>query len=86
MALGIVNAVGSTIARETDAGVYLHVGHGDRRGLDQGIRTGQLTVLSLIAAILGRRRHMSQHAYQQEYLTAAPRMCRRRSTRSLALS
>ena len=26
LALGIVNAVGSTIARETDAGVYIHAG------------------------------------------------------------
>ncbi len=26
LVLGIVNAVGSTIARETDAGVYRHVG------------------------------------------------------------
>lgn len=59
LALGIVNAVGSTIARETDAGVYLHVGP------EIGVAStkafvGQLTVLSLIAAFLGRRRHMSQ--------------------------
>ena len=26
LALGVVNSVGSTIARETDAGIYLHVG------------------------------------------------------------
>jgi glucosamine--fructose-6-phosphate aminotransferase (isomerizing) len=59
MALGIVNAVGSTIARETDAGVYLHVGP------EIGVAStkafvGQLTVLSMLAAFLGRRRHMSQ--------------------------
>jgi glucosamine--fructose-6-phosphate aminotransferase (isomerizing) len=59
MALGIVNAVGSTIARETDAGVYLHVGP------EIGVAStkafvGQLAVLSLIAAFLGRRRHISQ--------------------------
>jgi glucosamine--fructose-6-phosphate aminotransferase (isomerizing) len=58
LALGIVNAVGSTIARETDAGVYLHVGP------EIGVAStkafiGQLTVLSLLAAFLGRRRHMS---------------------------
>ena len=59
MSLGIVNAVGSTIARETDAGVYLHVGP------EIGVAStkafvGQLAVLSLIAAFLGRRRHISQ--------------------------
>ena len=68
LALGIVNSVGSTISRETDAGVYLHVGH------EIGVAStkafaGQVTVLALIAAFLGRRRHMSQ-AHQQDYLTA----------------
>ena len=66
LALGIVNAVGSTIARESDAGVYLHVGP------EIGVAStkafvGQVTVLSMIAAFLGRRRHMS-HAACQEYL------------------
>ncbi|MGD8453546.1 MAG: glutamine--fructose-6-phosphate transaminase (isomerizing) [Phycisphaerae bacterium] len=68
LALGIVNAVGSTIARETDAGVYLHVGP------EIGVAStkaflGQLMVLSLMAANLGRRRHMSQSDCQ-EYLEA----------------
>ena len=68
LALGIVNAVGSTIAREADAGVYLHVGP------EIGVAStkaflGQLMVLSLMAAFLGRRRHMGQAA-TQEYLTA----------------
>ncbi len=68
LALGVVNAVGSTIARETDAGVYLHVGP------EIGVAStkaflGQITVLSLIAALLGRRRHMSPAACSA-YLTA----------------
>jgi glucosamine--fructose-6-phosphate aminotransferase (isomerizing) len=68
LALGIVNAVGSTIARETDAGVYLHVGP------EIGVAStkafvGQMAVLSMMAALLGRRRHMSQAACL-EYLTA----------------
>jgi glucosamine--fructose-6-phosphate aminotransferase (isomerizing) len=68
LALGIVNAVGSTIARETDAGVYLHVGP------EIGVAStkafvGQMAILSMIAALLGRRRHMSQAACL-EYLTA----------------
>ena len=59
LALGIVNVVGSTIARETDAGVYLHVGP------EIGVAStkafvGQLAVLSLMAAYVGRRKHMSQ--------------------------
>ncbi|MEW6252247.1 MAG: SIS domain-containing protein, partial [Planctomycetota bacterium] len=73
LALGIVNAVGSTIARETDAGVYLHVGP------EIGVAStkafvGQVTVLSLIAAFLARRRHMGQPACQEylESLCAAP--------------
>jgi glucosamine--fructose-6-phosphate aminotransferase (isomerizing) len=61
LVLGIVNSVGSTIARETDAGVYLHVGP------EIGVAStkaflGQVTVLALIAALLGRRRHLSASA------------------------
>lgn len=57
-ALGIVNVVGSSIARETDAGVYLHV------GAEIGVAstkafTAQLAVLAMIATSLGRRRDLS---------------------------
>jgi glucosamine--fructose-6-phosphate aminotransferase (isomerizing) len=66
MVLGIVNSVGSTIARETDAGIYLHVGP------EIGVAStkafvGQVTVLALIAAFLGRRRHLSA-AVCRDYL------------------
>ncbi len=61
MALGIVNAVGSTIARETDAGVYLHVGPEIGVASTKAF-TGQLTVLTMIAAMLARRRHMGHGA------------------------
>lgn len=72
LALGIVNAVGSTIARETDAGVYLHVGP------EIGVAStkafvGQVAVLSMIAALLGRRRHLSPAACQ-EYLEGLVRI------------
>jgi glucosamine--fructose-6-phosphate aminotransferase (isomerizing) len=72
LALGIVNAVGSTIARETDAGVYLHVGP------EIGVAStkaflGQVTVLSLLAAFLGRRRHLG-HSACSAYLTALSKM------------
>ena len=57
-ALGIVNVVGSTIARETDAGVYLHV------GAEIGVAstkafTGAVAVLAMMATDLGRRRNLS---------------------------
>ena len=56
--LGVVNAVGSTIARETDAGVYLHV------GTEIGVAstkafTGQVATLAMMAIDMGRRRHLS---------------------------
>jgi glucosamine--fructose-6-phosphate aminotransferase (isomerizing) len=68
LALGIVNAVGSTIARETDAGVYLHVGPEIGVASTKAF-TGQLAVLSMMAAYLARRRHMG-HRECQEYLVA----------------
>jgi glucosamine--fructose-6-phosphate aminotransferase (isomerizing) len=61
LVLGIVNSVGSTIARETDAGVYLHVGPEIGVASTKAF-TGQLTVLAMVAAFLGRRRHLSQQA------------------------
>lgn len=59
MVIGVVNAVGSTIARETDAGVYLHVGPEIGVASTKAF-SGQVAVLAMIAALLGRRRHMSQ--------------------------
>lgn len=58
MPMGIVNVVGSSIARETEMGVYL------RAGPEIGVAstkafTSQLTVLALTAVELGRRRHLS---------------------------
>lgn len=64
LALGVVNVVGSTIARETDAGVYLHVGPEIGVASTKAF-TGQVAVLTMMATFLGRRRHLSQpHAEQ----------------------
>lgn len=57
--LGLVNVVGSTIARETDAGIYLRVGP------EIGVAStkaflGQLMVTTMLAAFIGRRRFLSQ--------------------------
>ena len=59
LSLGIVNVVGSTIARDTDAGVYLHAGPEIGVASTKAF-TCQLVVETLIALMLGRRRHMSQ--------------------------
>jgi glutamine---fructose-6-phosphate transaminase (isomerizing) len=58
MVLGIVNVVGSTIARATDAGVYLHVGPEIGVASTKAF-TAQVAVLSMLAIELGRRRHIS---------------------------
>jgi glucosamine--fructose-6-phosphate aminotransferase (isomerizing) len=57
-ALGIVNAVGSTIARETDAGVYIHAGPEIGVASTKAF-TSQITVLTLITLLLGRQRALS---------------------------
>ena len=56
--LGVVNAVGSTIARETDAGVYLHVGPEIGVASTKAF-TAQVAVLAMMAVDMGRRRHLS---------------------------
>jgi glucosamine--fructose-6-phosphate aminotransferase (isomerizing) len=55
--LGIVNVVGSSIARATDAGIYLHVGP------EIGVAStkafiAQVAVLTMLAVELGRRKHI----------------------------
>ncbi|MFW6192904.1 MAG: glutamine--fructose-6-phosphate transaminase (isomerizing) [Gemmatimonadota bacterium] len=53
--MGIVNVVGSTIARETDGGVYTHSGPEIGVASTKAF-TGQLSVLALISLMLGRKR------------------------------
>ena len=53
LALGLCNVVGSTIARETDAGVYLHAGPEIGVASTKAF-TSQVVVLTLIALALGR--------------------------------
>jgi glucosamine--fructose-6-phosphate aminotransferase (isomerizing) len=59
--LGIVNVVGSTIARMTDAGVYLRVGPEIGVASTKAF-TAQVAVLAMLAIELGRRRHLSNDA------------------------
>ena len=56
--LGIVNVVGSTIARESDGGVYVHAGPEIGVASTKAF-TSQLTVLALITLMMARARGMS---------------------------
>ena len=58
MTLGIVNVVGSTIARETDAGVYSHAGPEIGVASTKAF-TSQLTVLVLMAVKIARMKRMN---------------------------
>ncbi len=57
--LGFVNVVGSSIARETEAGIYLHAGPEIGVASTKAF-TSQLTVMSLVALMMGRMRNLSQ--------------------------
>jgi glucosamine--fructose-6-phosphate aminotransferase (isomerizing) len=61
LVLGLVNVVGSSIARETHAGVYSHA------GVEVGVAStksfaSQLTILTLMALLVGRSRDLSYEA------------------------
>jgi glucosamine--fructose-6-phosphate aminotransferase (isomerizing) len=56
--LGICNNVASTIARESDGGVYMHAGPEIGVAATKSF-TSQVTVLTLLSLLLGRIRHIS---------------------------
>ena len=56
--LGICNNVASTIARESDGGVYMHAGPEIGVAATKSF-TSQVTILTLIGLMLGRIRHLS---------------------------
>jgi glucosamine--fructose-6-phosphate aminotransferase (isomerizing) len=56
--LGIVNVVGSSISRETEAGIYNHAGP-EIGVASTKIFTSQLTILTLLALLLGRHHNLS---------------------------
>ncbi|MEE8578241.1 MAG: isomerizing glutamine--fructose-6-phosphate transaminase, partial [candidate division Zixibacteria bacterium] len=62
--LGIVNVVGSTIARESDGGVYSHAGPEIGVASTKAL-TSQVTVLTLIANLLSRMRSCSVQQGQE---------------------
>jgi len=63
-ALGLVNVVGSTIARESDGGVYIHAGPEIGVASTKAF-TSQVTVLAIVALLLGRMRNLSKDQGQE---------------------
>ena len=58
--LSICNVVGSTIARESDGGIYLHAGPEIGVASTKAF-TSQVAVLGLLALLMGRIRNLSPH-------------------------
>jgi glucosamine--fructose-6-phosphate aminotransferase (isomerizing) len=58
LSLGIVNMVGSSITRETDAGVYNHIGPEIAVAATKSF-ISQISILALLTVFLGRQRNMS---------------------------
>lgn len=70
--LGITNVVGSTIARESDGGVYIHAGPEIGVASTKAF-TSQITVLILLTFYLARRKYMTADAgreFLQELIQA----------------
>ncbi len=64
LTLGIVNTVGSTLARETDAGVYQHIGPEIGVASTKAF-SSQVSILSLLTLFLGDGRGMSAETRAQ---------------------
>ncbi len=66
--IGICNVVGSTIARETDAGVYIHAGPEIGVASTKAF-TGQVAVLAMMALTIGKARGTIEDTYYQKVLS-----------------
>jgi len=64
LCVGIVNVVGSTVAREAGVGIYLHAGPEIGVASTKAF-TCQCVVLTMLATYLGRRKFMSQAQCQE---------------------
>lgn len=58
LSLGIINVIGSSMAKETDAGIYNHAGPEIGVASTKAF-TSQLAILALITLFLGRQRQLS---------------------------
>jgi glucosamine--fructose-6-phosphate aminotransferase (isomerizing) len=70
--LGICNNVASTIARESDGGVYMHAGPEIGVAATKSF-TSQLTIFALLGLLLGRIRHLS-HSDGLEIIAAMEKL------------
>src|SRR6185436_11793569 len=72
--LAVCNVVGSTIAREADGGIYLHAGPEIGVASTKAF-TSQVTVLTLLALLMGRIRQLSLNRGREiiEGLEAIPK-------------
>jgi glucosamine--fructose-6-phosphate aminotransferase (isomerizing) len=67
LVLGICNVVGSSIPRETDAGVYTHAGPEIGVASTKAF-TCQVTVLAMMAILLGRKRNILSEEQYRHYI------------------
>src|SRR5690606_31750903 len=76
--VGVVNAVGSTIAREAHGGIYLHAGPEVGVASTKAF-TSQLAALALLGLHLGRRRALTREQGRDvvEALVALPALIER---------
>ena len=75
LTLGLVNTVGSSIARETDAGAYLHVGPEIGVASTKAF-TGQVLLLTMLALMVGKERGLIDQGRMKaatDALAAIPR-------------
>ena len=84
--LGICNNVASTIARESDGGVYMHAGPEIGVAATKSF-TSQVTILTLVGLLLGRIHHLSSMEGLRHHLETnsrpSPRRWRRSSIRPI---
>jgi glutamine---fructose-6-phosphate transaminase (isomerizing) len=67
LVLGICNVVGSSIPRETDGGVYTHAGPEIGVASTKAF-TAQVTVLAMMAILIGRKRNILSDELYQHYI------------------
>jgi glutamine---fructose-6-phosphate transaminase (isomerizing) len=65
--LGVCNVVGSSIPRETHAGVYTHAGPEIGVASTKAF-TSQVTVLAMIAMVLGRKKNVLNNTKYKQYI------------------
>ena len=73
LCFGIVNSVGSSIARASDTGIYIHVGPEIGVASTKAF-TGQVTVLTLFALALGHEKGTIEQAVYEQHIEELARI------------